>query len=229
MVDRIRYTAFFIVLSASCMYYWLTIGGEGRWWLLWPGLSSIVLAAAYGLNRPSLICGKDSTGHVSPFLLLINLPWLAFTWLLWIIIALLSRESTLSLIPGTNVFISRYPLFGVNLSEFDRIFDLTSEFPRFYEPVAQYQCFSNLDGIALCNLQLLPLLNSEERILIHCAQGHGRSATFASLLLAGHSMFATPEAVHLAIISVRPRAKLASSQQFQLRSNSEIQNQSKVF
>lgn len=216
MADRIRYAIFFVLLCAICVYYGFASGKPAQWWLLWPALTCGVLAIAYGFVRPSLVCGKTESGRVSPLLLTLNLPWLAFTWIAWLLTVAISREPSVNPISGTNVSISRYPLFGVNLASFDRIFDLTSEFPRAYSHSARYHCFPTLDGVALSDLNALPTVEANEKVLIHCAQGHGRSATFASLLLARNSAFSTPEVAHLAILEARPGARISRSQQRQL-------------
>lgn len=217
MTDRIRYVTFFIALSALCLYYALTIDSLARWFLLWPTLTCLVLASAYGFNRPVLVCGKTASGGVSNLLLTINFPWIAFTWIVWLLTTAFSREPSVNTIAGTNISISRYPLFGVDLTRYDRIFDLTAEFPLAYRHSARYQCLANLDGVALHNLTKLQLVESDEKVLIHCAQGHGRSATFASLLLARSAKFATPQSAHLAILKARPGARLSRSQARQLR------------
>jgi hypothetical protein len=217
MIDRVRYTAFFTALSALWFYYWFAIQSPARWWLLWPALSCIVLAGAYGFNRPTWVCGKSPSGRIALLLLLTNLPWLVFTWVAWLLVVLFSREASVNPIAGTQVSISRYPLLGVDLSGFDRVFDLTAEFPLFYKPTkAQYHCLPNLDGTALHNFQPLCNVNAEEKILVHCAQGHGRSATFAAILLARIAGYATPLDAYQAIAAARPGAKMASSQRVQL-------------
>ncbi|MET1078874.1 MAG: hypothetical protein ABWY06_12735 [Pseudomonas sp.] len=220
MSDRSRYTAFFILLLFLCVYYWLAVESSWRWWLLWPALSCTVQALAYGLNRPYLVCGKTSSGRISLPMVLLNLPWLTFTWTTWGLIVLFSREPSINPIPGTNVSISRYPLFGVDLAGFDRVLDLTAEFPCLYRVQKQYRCLPSLDGIALSNLLAVLDIKPAEKVLIHCAQGHGRSATFASLLLTGYSIFSTAEGAYVAILNVRPGAKLAKSQKLQLQAGS---------
>lgn len=216
MIDRIVYAAFFLSMSALCLVIYSGVDSVVSWLLLWLCFSGLVFAAAYLLNRPRFVCGKDSSGSVSIFLLLINLPWLLFTWSVWVLFAIFDRGPKVSPIPGAAVSISRYPLWSIDLSGFDRVFDLTAEFPCFYGRFVGYRSFANLDGVALSNFQDLPKIRSDEKVLIHCAQGHGRSATFASLLLAKNSIFFTPEQAYEAIISVRPKAKLATSQRRQL-------------
>lgn len=217
MVDRIRYAVFFMVLSVACAGYALTHEGLGRWFLLWSALSCVVLATAYARHRPDLVCGKQASGQVSALLVLINLPWLALTWLVWGLGAFFSREPAISAIPGTNLSIARYPLWGVDTRGFEHIVDLTAEFPCLDRSPARYQCLPNLDGVALHLDQPLFLIGADERVLVHCAQGHGRSATFAALLLARQAKFAIPEAAYLDVFAARPGARVSSSQRHQLQ------------
>lgn len=219
MHERVGYSLFFSTLAALCAYYWFVGTTPERWLLLWPTVSCIVMTLAYALHRPFLVSGKTTDGTVSVLLTLVNLPWLAFTWLSWLFVVLFSREPGVSPIAGTNLSISRYPLFGVDLVDFDRIFDLTAECPRLYRSSAHYQCLPNLDGVALSNLQHLSTSGPHEKVLIHCAQGHGRSATFAALLLTDSALFVTTQAAHEAILASRPGAKLAKSQRLQLMSH----------
>jgi protein-tyrosine phosphatase len=138
------------------------------------------------------------------------------TWSTGILLAALSREPAISHILGTNISIARYPLWGVNLSGFSHIFDLTAEFPRFYRCTGHYECLPNLDGIALAQWKPISPLNKHDTILIHCAQGHGRSTTFAAVLLTKMGIFTTPQQAYQTIIQIRPAAKLSSAQYLQL-------------
>lgn len=132
MLGRIRYAVFFGLLALALS----RLAQSGGWAALawWPAASCVALALAYGLGAPRLICGKREDGRVSATLLLLNLPWLALTWSVWLLTSLVSREPAVHAIPGTSLCISRYPLWGVDLAGFDVIFDLTAEFPRLYAP-----------------------------------------------------------------------------------------------
>lgn len=187
-----------------------------RWCWGWSVLSCSILGVTYAFNRPEWVCGKTRSGSVSVVLTLINLPWLLLTWSMAVLLAVASREPAVNPVAGTNISIARYPLWGVNLSNFSHIVDLTAEFPRFYRFTGHYECLPNLDGVALAQWHSTTSLDKDDRILIHCAQGHGRSATFAAVLLTKMGIFTTPQQAYQAIIQSRPAAKLSRAQHLQL-------------
>jgi protein-tyrosine phosphatase len=51
-----------------------------------------------------------------------------------------------------------------------------------------------------------------ERVLIHCAQGHGRTGLFAAALLLRRKLADTPEQALAQITAVRPRVRLSAAQ-----------------
>ena len=104
---------------------------------------------------------------------------------------------------------------GEDVSEFDTIIDLTAEFPRWYRPANTYLCIPNLDGVAVVDLGVDLQLEDAGQVLIHCAQGHGRSATLAALLL-GNSTSQSAEEVLAAIRQARPAVEVSRAQFRQL-------------
>lgn len=210
-----KFAALFLLLAIGSIT--LAIDGVLPGLTVWLATSALVLASAYGFQKPWLICGKQRSGQLLPLLLIVNLPWLLFTWLIWLLIALINREPPLSHIPGTRLWISRYPLFGVDLHAFDQIFDLTAEFPALGRKATTHECLPNLDGVALTRWTPTQNVDANQRILVHCAQGHGRSATFSSVLLAELGLFSSPEAAYRAILDARPGARLSASQRAQIQ------------
>jgi len=159
-----------------------------------------------------LVCGKNSTGKASWFWSAINLPWLLFSWVTWLLLACISREPVINQIAGTNISISRWPLFGVDLQQFEIVVDLAAEFPRFYQFDARYESMPNLDGVALINFLPTKELKKDLEILIHCAQGHGRSAAFVALLLGRSGFSDSAQDAVVSILNARPLAKMALCQ-----------------
>lgn len=213
-----KFAAVFLLLATGSVA--LAIDGVLPWLMVWLAASTLLLAIAYGSRRPWLVCGKNNSGRLSLLLVIVNLPWLLFTWSIWLLTALLDREPPLTHIPGTRLWISRYPLFGVDLRAFDRIFDLTAEFPALGQKNATHECLPNLDGVALTRWMPSLKVDANQRILVHCAQGHGRSATFSAVLLAELGLFSSPEVAYRAILDARPAARVAASQWAQIRNAS---------
>jgi len=148
-------------------------------------------------------------------LILINLPWLIFTWGIWALESLLSREDAINKIQDTNISIGRYPRFSKLQDEYDMIVDVTAEFPKSCDH-AGYVCLPNLDGVALRNVELPYPIDPNQRVLIHCAQGHGRSATFAAILMNQMNEQISKEEAYKKITEARPAARIASEQRAQL-------------
>ena len=211
-IDFVKYSIFFTFISIFFLYELSTVNGSARWLLIWPMLSSIVLGSAYLLNRPSWVCGKTGNGGVSISLTLLNLPWLVFAWIMLLVQMLFSNEDEINRIGESNLWISRYPVLMKTDMKFDLVIDLTSEFPGIKRHGSDYICLPNLDGISLANIDIPKQLNKGSKILVHCAQGHGRSAAYASRLYA--SLFAgvsAEDAYHL-ILRHRPGARVSKDQ-----------------
>lgn len=162
-----------------------------------------------------MLMGKTKTGQINLILLIINLPWLLLTWAIWLLEVTVSPEDKMNRIGQTNIYLGCYPRF-TKIEKFDLIIDLTAEFPPCKAGAKEYICLPNLDGIKLRNTARLPRLSMKQKILIHCAQGHGRSASYASLLIP--QLFPTissQEALSL-ILKNRPGAKPSKVQLSQI-------------
>jgi hypothetical protein len=208
----LKYTIAFICF-ALCFGWaaWLS-NNPASVLLWWSAISCCVLAFAYGARRPSLVMGKKSNGMGSLLWTAVNLPWLLFTWITWFVLAKTSREPAMSQISTTNIFISRWPFLSGDLKKFDVIIDLAAELPRFYRFEGRYESLPNLDGVELINYLTESELNRDLLILVHCAQGHGRSASFVALLLGRLGQSESAEQSIASILSARPLARMAGSQ-----------------
>ena len=140
------------------------------------------MTVAYIKNSPLLIISKQKNGSINPVLLTINLPWLLLTWTIFKLQIICSRENFCDQIEGTNIWISRRPTQKDDISKFELIIDLTSEFLS-DTTNNQYISYPNLDGHSLMNLPIITEFDKEKPTLIHCANGHGRSALFTAILL----------------------------------------------
>lgn len=216
---------FFSLLTAVCCWQALE---STQWWQrtlwLWPALNTNLMSLAYWLNRPRLILGKTPTGRIDPLLLAANFPWLVFSWLVWWLQQRLSREPALNRLGDTGWCIGCYPGRNYPADQFDVIVDLTAEFPRARCSDAAYAAVPNLDAAALTNPpdeeQLHQLgIGPGTRVFVHCAQGHGRSATWCALAFREMGWFADAEQAHQFILEARPKAKLAISQRHQIKSD----------
>ena len=175
------YPLFFAGLSGFSIWQ-VTVhsGGMAIFWV-WLTINMGIMTLAYSLNYPGLLLGKTSSGKINPFCLLINLPWLLLTWLIFQIQAKCSHEEFCHQLADTRYWLSRRPLGRDALSRFSLVIDLTAEFPL-DSHVPHRICIPCLDGHSLPALPMLDLPPAGQ-ILIHCANGHGRSALLAASLL----------------------------------------------
>ena len=210
---RAKYVVFFLGLAiAQVALMALLPSDPARYLVLWPATSCLVLASAYARNQPQLVTGKSADGRISWFFTSLNLPWLIFTWTTWIVLALFSREPPVSRIGGTNIYLARWPLLGPDLARFDVVVDLAAELPRWYRFAGRYEALPNLDGMPLAHFTPGVEIGPETVVLVHCAEGHGRTASFVVLLLVRLGIARTmDEAIEL-IHGCRPLARMSRSQ-----------------
>ena len=141
------------------------------------------MTTAYALNNPKLILAKKRDGSINYFLLSINLPWLLFSWIVFFLQMLISKEHRVDSIIENQIFIASKPARNFDYSAYDIVVDLTAEFLKTDIEESKYISYPNLDGMPLSNLCEDVTIFQNKRVLIHCANGHGRSALFVAILL----------------------------------------------
>jgi len=210
----VRYGPLFIALSASILWLAFIIGGAGLV-LLWPALSFALLGAAYLAHRPTLL-GKRLDGTLAWWAYLLFAPYLMLTWSIWHTKRMFGREDCANeIVPG--LWVGRRP-FSHELPEGVRVIvDITAEFPA---PAAirrhpGYLCIPTLDGMppdmtVLC--ELLDTLRDKEGIFVHCAFGHGRSATVAAALLIARRLAGSVAEAEAQLRQRRPGIRLNDTQ-----------------
>ncbi len=170
--------------------------GGWTWLLLWPALSFLIVGVAYALREPRIF-GKQSDGTLAWWSILLLFPFLLYSWLLWNIVRLAhrvhSREPYASRI-APRLWLSRRILRDELPDGVTCVVDMTCEFPAapgLVKRVPHYFVLPTLDYGAPDPARALALLEKIEAIdgevLMHCAQGHGRSAMLAAgwLVMAG--------------------------------------------
>ncbi|MEM7179635.1 MAG: hypothetical protein AAF518_01900 [Spirochaetota bacterium] len=96
---------------------------------------------------------------------------------------IVSKENVVDHISGTPIWIARRPCKTMDLAKFDTVVDLTAEFCKGRVASDTYICLPNVDGIPLTNYHIDFNFLQAKSILVHCANGHGRSALFTAMLL----------------------------------------------
>lgn len=209
-----KFAFFFLVLAALTIQVLLKTEAVARWLLLWPATSFAVLGLAYlGLGPRSV--GKRQDGRIAPWALLLHLPYLGQTYLLWHLQRLLSREEAANEVaPG--VWVGRRPYPSELPPACALVVDLTCEFSAHPGVVEgrTYLVFPTLDGTAprAKTLEAVAAMANEGPILFHCAAGHGRSATCAAALLLARGKVATVTEAETLMQAARPRISLNASQ-----------------
>ena len=183
--------------------------------LLWPALSFGIVALAYVHFGPRVF-GKSPRGMLAPINQLMLLPYLVYAWSVWHALRTLKREAAFNQLTD-NIFIGRRLLSHEFPDNIDHVIDLTCEFN---EPEAlrssSYHSFQVLDGFITSPGQLRRWADQAAglsgNIYIHCAEGHGRTGLFATVLLlrTGHSK--TPNDALRFIRSRHPRVRLGQCQ-----------------
>ena len=179
-------------------------------------LSFILVGAAYGRVGPRLF-GKRPNGTIPALVVVLLFPFLLFTWSVWRLLVLTSRE------PGyaeltSNLVIGRRLLAHELPDDVDTVVDLTAEFiePRAIRQSVAYRAFPILDADSPDPTELYDLANElrnmEGRIYLHCAQGHGRTALVAAMYLIVSQHVQSVEDAITAVQSVRPKARLNDGQ-----------------
>lgn len=209
-----RLAAFFAFQSAGFTYLALSLEGVFLA-LLWPAATSVLLCAAYFGLGPAPF-GKRPDGTMQPLLVAISLPYFAAIWSIWHVQRLLGEPPFHEIAPG--LLLGRRPLPGELPADVDLVVDLTCEFP---EPAAvrtgrQYRCLPTLDGFVPDGEALralaIEVARFDGRIYIHCAQGHGRSATLAAAVLLERGLASSVDEAEAMMKRVRPGVRLHSVQ-----------------
>lgn len=179
------YGLFFLASSALLGFY-ASRGGVSLI-LLWPMVTFLLVSLAY-LGAGAKVLGKRSDGTIAPLQRIVLSPYFALIEVTWhLALTFTSETSVQEIAPG--IWIGRRLLTNEWKHTFDVVVDLTSEFtePRCFRNIDHYISVPVLDGMPpteaayISSVQTIAKLPGT--VFIHCAQGHGRTSTFAALLL----------------------------------------------
>lgn len=212
---RTGYAAIFALLGLGFMSAAAQNLGAG-WLLLWPACTCLVVAGAYA-GAGSRVFGKSANGGQSWAALLVLLPYILVAWVTWRIARMLSNEPACSEVaPG--LWIGRRPIAGEIPPGASLVVDLSCELwePASVRSKRHYVCVPMLDA-SLCDRVMLDQLvrrisAAEGGVLIHCAQGHGRSAAVAAAVMINRGIVPDLAQAISRIQARRPRARVNSSQ-----------------
>lgn len=210
-----RYALAFWLMGCAWVilaFYW----GSAGWIALWPGLSFALVGGAYGSSRV-WIFGKSKDGRLPIGRLILLMPYVLLAWASWAVVRLVTSEPASSEVaPG--LWVGRRPVArelpqGVRL-----VVDLTCELwePRSVRNASAYVCEPTLDERFLPEDRAAELIRrvagAPGPILIHCAQGHGRSATLAAAVMVARGVGSDLDDAQRRIAAARPRIRIHPSQ-----------------
>jgi hypothetical protein len=146
----------------------------------------------------AFLFGKRPDGSRALAASVILLPYTIVALVVWRIQSMVLREAAFHEV-NEQLIVARRLLGHEMPSDVEMVLDLTSEFrdPAAIRTRAGYRCLPVLDGGSISAEELIPALqrlvpSQGKRVLIHCANGHGRTgmAGAAWLLLHGYAQTA---------------------------------------
>jgi len=213
----VRYGIAFLLLGLAFAAQAIVRGGW--WWLLmWPAASLVAVGAAYLFNRPGLL-GKRADGGLSLLARPHVVPFALFAWSVWHARRWTGRGEPVAceVVPG--VWLGRRAGAAELPPGVATVVDLTAEF---WEPRGvvsrerRYVCVPTLDAAATDEASFRAALDAivvaEGPVYVHCAQGHGRSATLVAALLIRRGHARDVEEAEALLVKLRPGVGLYSRQ-----------------
>jgi hypothetical protein len=216
-----EYAIVFLILAGLTLVFPIGLGGW-VWMLAWPAASFAAVAIAYAGAGPAVF-GKRPDGTLRPANVLPLLPYLLLTWSVWHTLRLVSRGPRWNEVaPG--LFIGRRALPGGLPEGTGLVIDLTAEFaePRAVRTAADYRSLPMLDAAGPTDADRFGEVVAEaagfaDVVFVHCANGHGRSATFAAAVLIARGLAADVKSAVKLVRAARPPARPSRVQLAALR------------
>ena len=203
------------VLAAVCM--WLVVSAHA-WVLLWPALVMIAVALVYVVKAPRAF-GKRADGTLPAWAWLLWGPWFAYMWIAHELARRATREPVANEV-APRIWVGRRPRPGELPPGVSILVDLCAEFPVARGIACDYLTIPTLDATSPTVAQLQravdQILATDGNAFIHCAFGHGRSATVAAAVLIRRGD-ATLDTVEALMQAHRPRIGLNAIQRAMLR------------
>jgi hypothetical protein len=189
----------------------------------WIGISFILTGLGYATNNAG-IYGKQATGRLPFWAVMLHLPFFIYALIVWHIVRLLIRENAYDRITD-NIVIGRRLLAAEYPDGIDIIVDLTAEFiePAGVIGTAQYIALPILDGSVPESNALNAAIKkiAGGNIYIHCAQGHGRTGLFVSILLINRGVVSNLDEALALLKNKRPALALTPKQKQFVRNVTE--------
>lgn len=206
--------ASFALVAGSLLYMAAERGGA-HWALLWPAANCGAVAAAY-FGPGGRVFGKRADGSRAGAVVAWMLPFLTVQYLTWRLQVLLSPEDAFNeAAPGLHV--GRRPLPGEHPAGLELVVDVTAEFPKpsYHPEGVAYAALPTLDAFVPepeAYAALVRKAAAAKSVLVHCANGHGRSAAFAAALLVRRGLAKDVDEAMGLVRRARPACRLNPAQ-----------------
>jgi protein-tyrosine phosphatase len=190
-------------------------------------LSFLLLALAYGRGQVQVF-GKREDGSRAPVNGFLLSAFILFGRIVWELQTRFSREPAAHAV-GESLLVARRLRTHEVPANVAAIVDLTCEFldPASIRAMPGYRCLPILDAgtpvpEALAELVRRIALPPQGRLLIHCANGHGRAGLVAAAWLIAQGLAGTSAQALDMLRAARPRIRLRRCQRESLEAASRI-------
>lgn len=210
-----RFGVFFCGVGAFLVAYGIW---SGFWPLLvWPGISNLVVGVGYFWGSAALF-GKRRDGSRAIWAQVVLLPYTLFALFVWRVQSAVISQPAYHIV-NERLIAARRLMAHEMPADVSIVLDLTCEFrdPAAIRSREGYRCLPILDGGSVSAEELVAVLRGlapevGTRILIHCAQGHGRTGMVAAAWLVLHGYARTAEEAVAMLQAVRPGVRLRRGQ-----------------
>ena len=180
----------------------------------WLALSTGAIAIAYARHTPEVFGKTAERGGISPLRAAPLLPFLGLTFFGWWLAVRFGRSPVWAQV-APDLWLGRWPRRGEVPAEVEQVIDLTAEMPCPPDREGRhYLLLPTLDGTGPdpgATRRLLDAL-AIRPTYIHCAMGHGRSATLAAVVLVRWGRFATFDEAVAHLQHLRPGVSIKPGQ-----------------
>jgi hypothetical protein len=208
-------TARYLFVGFGALYLVLAVALGLRGALMgWLGLNLLLVGISYARQSAQLI-GKQSDGSFHPLAFMVHTPFFAVAYFAFRIRRRKSEDAWNEVAPG--IFVGRMLMAGEAPPPAALRVDLTCELAAPPQLRGEnYRCLPTLDGLApepnAFRVLTQELAAAKGPVFIHCAAGHGRSATLAAAVMVARGVAADALAAEAMMRAQRPQIGLSEAQ-----------------